>query len=242
MTFLIPMAGKSQRFFDAGYKTPKMLIKVHKKFLFQWSIDSLPLDLCKNLVIVLLKEDEDNFNISELITEQYKNDVDKIYYVYLDEVTRGQAETVFKAKHCVDLNEPLVVFNTDTYFNSSTIKDNLLRNDIDGVLGSFASDSKNFSFAKIGSDGLINETAEKIVISKNALTGLYHFKNPNDFFEACTFFIEKNILNSGEFYIALMYNKLIQEGKKYIIDSVSDHWILGTPKELEYFRDNFKVL
>ena len=39
-----------------------------------------------------------------------------------------------------------------------------------------------------------------------------------------------------------MYNKLIKEGKKYIIDSVSDHWILGTPKELEYFRDNFKVL
>ena len=76
-----------------------------------------------------MKEDEDNFNISELITEKYKNDVDKIYYVYLDEVTRGQAETVFKAKHCVDLNEPLVVFNTDTYFNSSTIKDNLLRND-----------------------------------------------------------------------------------------------------------------
>lgn len=241
MTFLIPMAGKSQRFLNAGYITPKMLIKVHNKFLFQWSIDSLPLDLCNNLLIILLKEDEDNFKISQFISEKYENVVNKIHYIFLDEVTRGQAETVFKAKHCVDLNEPLVVFNTDTYFNSLTIKDNLLRNDIDGVLGSFVSNSKNFSFAKIGNDGFINETAEKIAISNNALTGLYHFKNPNDFFETCAFFIEKNILNLGEFYIAPMYNKLINEGKKYIIDTVSEHWILGTPKELEYFRDNFKV-
>lgn len=45
MNFIIPMAGKGERFKNAGFELPKMLIEAHGKTLLEWSVDSLPLDL-----------------------------------------------------------------------------------------------------------------------------------------------------------------------------------------------------
>jgi len=45
--FVIPMAGKGQRFIDAGYNIPKYMIKVNGKELFDWALESLPLDIAK---------------------------------------------------------------------------------------------------------------------------------------------------------------------------------------------------
>ena len=39
---IIPMAGNGQRFIDAGYSTPKPLIKVKGQYMFKKAVDSLP--------------------------------------------------------------------------------------------------------------------------------------------------------------------------------------------------------
>ena len=67
MNFIIPMAGRGQRFIDDGYKIPKYLIKVKNKTLLQWSIDSLPLDLATKILFIILQEHEDEYNISSFI-------------------------------------------------------------------------------------------------------------------------------------------------------------------------------
>ena len=45
MNFVIPMAGRGERFKKAGFSLPKMLIESHGKTLLEWSVDSLPLEL-----------------------------------------------------------------------------------------------------------------------------------------------------------------------------------------------------
>lgn len=234
MNFVIPMAGKGQRFVDAGYKVPKMLIEAKGKTLLQWSIDSLPMQLCTNLVCIILQEHEEQFRLSSLINELYAEQT-KVQFLFLDKVTRGQAETIFLAKDLLDTNIDLVVFNIDTYFKSDGLAEKLQINSIDGVLGAFDSAEDRFSFAQTDELGIVVKTAEKQVISNNALTGMYHFKKVADFIDTVSYHLDNDIRVNNEFYIAPMYNYLIAKGKKFIVDHCDEHAILGTPQELEQF-------
>jgi dTDP-glucose pyrophosphorylase len=235
MNFVIPMAGRGQRFTNAGYQLPKMLIEAHGKTLLEWSIDSLPLSLCKRLICILLKDHDEQFGLKQRIQLIYGNRVDVRFYE-LEAVTRGQAETVALAKSLVDPELDLLIFNIDTYFHSDTLVSQLLRTDIDGVLGTFKSTAPRFSFAVVDeASSYVTRTAEKEPISTHALTGLYHFKKPADFFEAADYYMQNNIQVNNEFYIAPMYNYLIEKGKKFVLDDAGEHHILGTPEELDSF-------
>jgi len=214
MNFVIPMAGRGQRFIDAGYDVPKMLIKAKGKTLLEWSVDSLPLDLCETLIFILLKEHQQDHQLIEFIKSKYHGPYD-LQFVQLDEVTRGQAETVLKAKELLNLKTDLLIFNIDTAFSSASLISNLLDEDCDGVLGAFldASDSTKYSYAKLDENENVVEVAEKVHISNNALTGLYHFKRADDFIRIAEQHIKHQRTSKGEFYIAPMYNDLISEEK-----------------------------
>jgi len=183
MNFVIPMAGAGNRFKKAGYNKPKMLLKAHGKTLLEWSVDSLPLELSTNLIFIGLREHREKYNLENFIRNKYNKY--NLQFLWLDNITRGQAETVYRAKNLVDFDTDLVIFNIDTFFVSNTLKKHLLKNNINGVLGAFESKENRFSYAKLNDKGFVIKTAEKVVISNFALTGLYHFKYPKDFFDIC---------------------------------------------------------
>ena len=237
MNFLITMAGEGRRFREVGYELPKMLIEAKGKTLLEWSIDSLPLNLCSRLIFVGQQKHENEFQLSEKIKSIYSNRVSSLHFKFIDKITRGQSETACLAKHLIDLSQPLLIFNIDTQFSSSTLEKNLQGKNIDGVLGAFYSQEPRFSFAALNEEGFVTKTAEKEVISSNALTGLYHFTYPEDFFEAAELAFSKNETTKGEFYIAPLYNYLIKKGRKLIIDVADDVNILGTPEELNQFLE-----
>lgn len=235
MNFLITMAGEGRRFREVGYDLPKMLIEAKGKTLLEWSIDSLPLNLCSRLIFVAQQKHEDEFQLSKRIISIYGSQVKSLHFKFIDKLTRGQSETACLAKHLIDLSQPLLIFNIDTQFSSSSLEKNLLRKNTDGVLGAFYSEEPRFSFAALNNEGFVTKTAEKEVISSNALTGLYHFTFPEDFFEAAESAFSKNETTKGEFYIAPLYNHLINKGRKLIVDMADEVNILGTPEELELF-------
>lgn len=241
MNFVIPMAGKGQRFVDAGYEKPKMLIEANGKTLLEWSIDSLPLSLCSNLIFILLEDHDKRHNIINFIKEKYEGKT-MLQFVKLIEPTRGQAETVLKAKSIIDMDKDLIIFNIDTFFESSKLKCLLKENTSDGILGAFVdhSDSTKYSYAKIGKDGYVIEVAEKTHIADYALTGFYHFKRPQDFIFTAEKEISIGNTTKGEFYIAPMYNNLMKQGKRFILDICDKYAILGTPEELKSFVKDSK--
>ena len=227
------MAGAGKRFIDAGYKIPKYLIKVKDKTLFEWSLNSLPLELAEKVIFILLDEHEKQYKVSKYIDSIF-SDYINIEYLFLKKQTRGQAETVFKAKDKINLNNKLVIFNIDTNFFSSTLKANLQKK-CDGLVGVFPSNDVKFSYAKINKEKVV-ETAEKKVISNNALTGLYMFDNPLSFLEAAEKSFKMKLTINNEYYIAPLYNLLIKKNKYIIIDRVNNINILGTPSDLERFK------
>ena len=234
MNFVITLAGAGKRFTDEGYAIPKPLIHARGKTLLEWSVDSLPLHLCSNLIFVLLQEHENKYRITDLIRHRYGNGR-KIHFVILPRVSGGQAESVWLAKQKILKREPLLIFNTDTHFASTTLEYALKRNDIDGVLGAFVGTSPRFSFARTDAIGWVTEVTEKNPISANALTGLYHFAKADDYLRVAETSLKSNSRIKGEFYVAPLYNPLISEGKKFILDFCEEHHILGTPDELKAF-------
>ena len=50
---LLPIAGNGQRFIDAGYAVPKPLIEINGKTILDRSLESVKLDNC-NLIFIIL--------------------------------------------------------------------------------------------------------------------------------------------------------------------------------------------
>jgi dTDP-glucose pyrophosphorylase len=237
MNFVIPMAGHGRRFIEAGHALPKFLLEAHGKTLLEWSVDSLPLELATLTTFVMLREHAAAHQMEARIREVYEQRT-PLAFVFLDEVTRGQAETVLHASSFIEPGHPLVIFNIDTMFYSPTLKASLERDDVDGVLGCFRSPESRFSFAAVDSNGLITRVAEKEPISEYALTGLYQFRRAADFLAAASVAVSQNQLTKGEFYVAPLYNQLLARNARLILDHAPVHHILGTPQEYAEFAES----
>jgi dTDP-glucose pyrophosphorylase len=243
MTFVIPMAGLGSRFKKEGYTLPKYMIEIKGKTLFEYSMDSLPISIADKLIFICLREHE-IFLVSNFINNKVQHDNIKI--VFLDQVSRGQAETVYKAKEYIDENDELLIYNIDTFFISKTLKERL-QNKVskkDGVLGAFIDNSNDdkWSFARLDANENIIKTTEKEKISNFALTGVYHFIKASDFLNIAKDWIKQDKTVRNEFYIAPMYNDLIKLGKKYVLDIVDKFIPLGTPEEVKKFDSQSGVI
>ncbi len=240
--FVIPMAGQGKRFLEAGYNIPKYIIKAHKKSMFEWALASLPLDMAQKVIFIYFKEHQKKYNVSKFIRDVVITDYpflkNRYLIIWLNKVTRGQTETVLSAKKYINNEIPLVIYNIDSYFQSSRLRQRLFNvyyQGIDGVLGVFRSRGHRWSFIKVNKNGFVIKTTEKKPISNLASTGLYTFTKGKDFVKAAEYAVKNNLTIKGEFYIAPLYNILIKERKRFIVDFAEEFWCLGTPKDLNNF-------
>lgn len=245
VNFVIPMAGEGKRFRDADFENPKYMLKVKNKTLFEWSLESLPLSVSKQIIFVCLKEHEKKHQVNNFIKNIMELKYSKLNYkiVLIPSITRGQVETVLYCKKHINNSDTLVIYNIDTYFKSSRLKSKLLtvkNQQIDGILGAHNSNDQNLSFIELGSDEFVKRTKEKQVISNIASTGLYIFTNGKDFVNAAETMIKNNIKTNNEFFVSELYNILIKDGKKFIIDIAEEFSPLGTPEDMNNFANKFK--
>ncbi|HNW44098.1 MAG TPA: hypothetical protein PKI19_06315 [Elusimicrobiales bacterium] len=242
LVYAVAMAGLGTRFSRAGHVLPKYMLRAGGATLFEHSLRSLPLEPAIKIVFIALKEHQERYGLENFISlslnaisggAAFRPAFDLLL---LDAPTRGQAETVLKAKDAVPPGAGLAIYNIDTGFVSDTLLGRLAGPDKkDGVLGSFkltGQDAK-WSFASLGPDAAVTATAEKIQISDNALTGLYHFTDAQDFFSAAAAALASGPEQAGEYYVAPLYNKLIAAGRKFVLDEVRRLIPLGTPEDLE---------
>ena len=164
----------------------------------------------------------------------------------LEEVTEGQACTVLTARRWIDSDEPLLIYNADT-FCRTTLAKRLAADgtgqtsgpEVDGVLGVFHAPGDKWSFARADSSGKVIETAEKSRISDWASTGLYYFRRGRDFVAHADAMIGAGERVNGEFYVAPVYNRMIAAGAQIYIDPAEEVWGLGTPEDLRHFHEHF---
>lgn len=237
LNIVIPMAGAGHRFIQANYIAPKPLIMVHQTPMIQLVINNLRPTCSHRFIFICQRSHVTKYDLQKKFNRWAKNSI----VVQLDEMTEGAACTVLAAKEFINSNEPLMVANSDQYidFDINIYLEKMTRTQLDGLIMTMHAHDSKWSFVSLNAQQCVANVVEKQVISDEATVGIYNFRTGKDFVDAAEMMIQKNFRVNGEFYLAPVFNQLIEAGKKigiYNIGSDRDGMYgLGTPEDLKYF-------
>jgi dTDP-glucose pyrophosphorylase len=220
------MAGRSQRFADAGFAGPKWQLPLAGRPMLHWALDSVvPLaDAGAEVRLVPLAE-----HAAAAAALAATGPVPATVHP-VDEVTAGQAATVASCLHEADLDRPLVVWCCDSRVEPAALvglpvpSDALVVADLPG---------DHWSFAEVGDDGLVTRTTEKVRISRHASVGMYGFASAGTLLDAMASASARTPSGRGELFVAPLYNEVIASGAPVSVWTVAaaDFLPMGTPDE-----------
>ena len=233
MRILIPMAGEGSRFIKEGYTFPKPLIDVDGKPMIQRVVENLDFD-CEYIFLVRkqhLEKYEGLRNTLEMITNK------RMKIVEVDSLTEGAACTALLAKKHIDNDESLLIANSDQIveYEPQNFKSLIELTSLDSIVWCFNDVHPKWSFVKTNSRGFVIQVAEKKPISNIATCGIYWYRKGSDFVKSAESMIRKNIRVKNEFYIAPVYNEMINSGKTLIPFYVHKMHGIGTPEDLSRY-------
>jgi len=238
MNVIIPIGGVGQRFQDEGYLMPKPLINILGKPMIYRVIDSLKLSENDNIYIVYnnqLKE----YNFEDLIRFYFPNK--NIYFVSLDFLTRGAAETVLTGLNELpvkELNKEFLLIDCDTFYNEDIIglyKQSKNKN----LIYYFQDENPNpiFSYIKINNKNQVTDIKEKEKISHNANTGAYGFESGVLLKQYC----EKILNLNSELYISYVYKEMLKDKVSIYGQLLNSFNCVGTPLQLQIYCNKNKT-
>lgn len=237
MNVLIPMAGAGSRFAKAGYTFPKPLIEVNGKPMIQVVVENLNVDA--HFIFLVQKEHYEKYNLKQLLNLIAPGcDI-----IQVDGLTDGAACTTLLSKELIDNDSPLLMANSDQFveWNSNECLYAFTADGVDGGIITFKATHPKWSFARLGNDGFVSEVAEKNPISDNATVGIYYWKKGSDYVKYAEQMISKDIRTNGEFYVCPVFNEAIGDNKKIRVKEIEKMWGIGTPEDLNYFLENYKL-
>jgi dTDP-glucose pyrophosphorylase len=237
LNIVMPIAGRGSRFVQAGYSQPKPLIPVHGRPMIQFVVDNLRPSRPHHFIFLALREHLEQWNIGDTL----KQAAPGCSIVVVDQVTEGAACTVLLAQQLIDDDAPLMIANTDQYVAAPVdryLADTDTRG-VDGLIMTFPASDPKWSFVRKNAAGDVIEVVEKKVVSNEATVGIYNFSRGADFVRAAHAMIAKDLRVNGEFYVAPVYNELIEAGMKIRSYEIGAEGVgmfgLGTPPDLEAF-------
>jgi NDP-sugar pyrophosphorylase family protein len=237
LQIVIPMAGAGSRFSLAGYKEPKPLISIHNTPMIKVVIDNLTPKRDHKFIFICQAADVKAHNLREKL-RMWSPDC---HLVELNGLSEGAACSVYAAKALINNEHPVMVANCDQFVDVD-INDYLTKMDNDAAVGmimTMKSDAAKWSFVRLNEDDTIAHVVEKEVISDDATVGIYSFRSGLQLISAIEKMFEKDIRLNGEFYLAPVYNEIIEEGGRVIQYNVGSEgngfFGIGTPEDLENF-------
>ncbi len=235
LRIIIPMAGEGKSFQSSGYVFPKPLIDINGKPMIQWVVENVNVD--GKFIFIVQKKHLETYNMQYLLNLIAPG----CEIVSTEGSGRGAAESVLRAKHLFNDNDPITIVNSDQLisWNSNEFFYAMAADECDGGIVTFESTHPKWSFVRIGSDGFAAEVAEKKPISNLATAGAYYFKKGKDFIKYAEQMIASNIKTLNEFYVCPVYNEYIRDGKKIRIFPVRKLWSFSTPKDVECFIEKY---
>jgi len=236
MNVIITMAGRSSRFKKAGMMTPKHRLEIGSQTMFNYALSSLEDFFSESFIFITRQSNDDK---SFIQSECQTLGIDDYEVIELTETTDGQASTAMETDALVADDEPVVIYNIDTYIEEGTIQ----RDDIDGDgwIPVFRTSGDQWSFVRLDNDGNAVEVAEKTRISDLATVGLYYFDAWSSFKQSYHDTHDEVMEKYGETYICPLYQYCIDRGDSVRVTEIDSGSInvLGTPEDVVNFHPEF---
>lgn len=232
LNIIIPMAGRGSRFAKAGYELPKPLINVNGKPMIEVVTRNITPKQEHRFVYICQQEHLERYGLAETLQKIAPGCV----AVTVDHITEGAACTVLLAEEYIDNDDPMMIANSDQFVDTD-INDYLMAlGNNDGLIMTMPANDPKWSFIQYNESGYVTMVREKEVISDEATVGIYNYAKGSDFVKYARQMIRKNIRVNNEFYVAPVYNEMIEDGKKVVFKNVGEKMHgLGTPDDLERF-------
>jgi len=228
-TILIPLSGAGSRFPREVWHLPKPLLLIDDKSIIEWSMSCIDYSGC-DIIFVVRQADVDEFSIDSYLKEKFGAKV-----IVIQEPTRGAAETCLAAEKYINPDQPLIIHCSDVIWEPKFSAADFSCQD-DGCILTFKSNSPNYSYSQINTEGFVIKVAEKKVISNNASVGIYWFKRGKDFISAAKCAVRA--YDGKEIHVCPIYQLLIDDGKKISTIEVDKMHVVGTPEEMDFFVKN----
>src|SRR4030042_3499880 len=114
VNIVIPMAGRGQRFIEAGYTTPKTLLELGGKLIIHHIIDTMKVPGYENQFVFILRQDHcDEFQLDKKLLEIEPN----AKIIKISELTQGAICTVLLAKDLFNNSDPVIIKDCDQIIN-----------------------------------------------------------------------------------------------------------------------------
>lgn len=258
MILVMPVAGRGSRFLEVAtenpeYLKPKPLISIKGKPMVQWAMETLTgsgFDIPPSkMIFICRKEQEDEHGLSDKLKDIFGWDINVLVQTT---PLKGATDTVLVAKEFINVDEDLIVSDSDHYFDASNLYKAIQSKtkDVAGIIPVFQPPDKDpkWSFTLFDENNIASAVGEKDaeLAAKGAWANIggYYFSKGKEFVEEA-----EEMINSGEmygaegkkeFYIAPLYDRMIKKGKKIMVAKIPEVWGLGTPKDANHFIENFK--
>lgn len=238
VNIVIPMAGRGSRFRDAGYEMPKPLIDIYGHRMIDYVIENIRPEGEYRFYFLCLKEHLEKYGL-----ERHLKGIEPACQVIpIGRVTEGAACTVLLAEEYIDNGAPLMVANSDQYVDVD-INEYLKKGEKDdGFMMTMYADDAKWSYINYDRNGYVTEIREKEVISNEATVGIYNFAHGRDYVKYAKKMIGMNLRVNNEFYVAPVYNLMIEDGKRISYFNIgkvgAGMYGLGVPADLDVFVEN----
>jgi len=237
LKIIVPLAGPSDLFTNAGFVYPKPLIEINGITMIQLVIERIKAVSQPHQIIFILKhEDVQKYHLDNTL----KLLAPGCDIVKLKNETKGALCSILMAIDKIDKDDSLLILNGDQIIDIDfeTIDQYWTQMAADAGLVTFTSVHPRWSFAKI-EGGEVVQTAEKNPISNNAIAGYYYFKNAGIFLECAAQCILNDVQLDGRFFISPVINEYVLRLKKvlnYPIEKNTYHSFYSPQMINEYLK------
>ena len=232
VNYVICAAGLGKRFSDLLPTIPKPLIKIFDKTSLELSLESLPIFFGDKIIIITQKSHAVKDALEALVQDKYR--FNQVVWFEIDGLTGGQLETAYMARGEFDLSLGVAIFNCDTYFQSRDFIRLIQDEEIDGIVPCSKEEGNEWSFCKADQNNNVTDIKEKERISDLASVGLYYFRDAKKFIEMARQELQGPAV-SGEYYVANLYRKYLQQKSRIMVAEVDLFKPMGTPKQIEEY-------
>lgn len=237
INIVIPSAGLGKRF---NTNIPKLLLDVNGKPMLVRVLENFYQHKSVKFTICILKEHEETYQIIDTIKKYTDIPVE---YLKIDILQDGPAKTCYLTRDLINPEEQLIIVNCDQIIFDLDINKftNFAKKRlVDGLVGTFFSNSPKNSYVKLNDNGEVVQIKEKEVLSNYATNGLHYWSKSKYFYKSCETMFKHNDRVLNEFYVAPSYNYMIEKDMKVLHYFFNEHFPIGTPSDLEKFKKMYE--
>jgi len=242
MKVIIPMSGVGRRFVEAGYTDPKPLIVVDGQPIIKHVIDLFP---GAEVHCICNRQHIETTNMRAILES---------YGATLHIIEGHSLGPVYAVSQVFDIigdDEEVIISYCDygTVWNYQTFLETVRTGGADGAIAAYRGfhphmlGTDNYAFLRCDIDGHVLEVREKEPFTDNRMSeyasnGTYYFrygKYVKKYFKALMMSGDAGKKN-GEFYVSLVYNHMIQDGKRILPFEIEKMLQWGTPHDLAIYN------